>query len=96
MNAALTDVQQRINVKQEAAATEAARRRESDTLNRIRALQQATGDDHLHLVCRDCGSVTETDVSLADGLVGRLADQHGFQTDVAHFAIYGRCQACSS
>ncbi len=56
----------------------------------------ATGDDHLHLVCRDCGSVTETDVSLADTLVGRLADQHGFQTDVAHFAIYGRCQACSS
>ena len=56
----------------------------------------ATGADHLHLVCRDCGSVTETDVTLADGLVGSLAAQHGFQTDVAHFAIYGRCRGCSS
>jgi Fur family ferric uptake transcriptional regulator len=55
----------------------------------------ATVDDHLHLVCRDCGAITETDVSLADDLVARLADQHGFETDVAHFAIYGRCRACT-
>ena len=56
----------------------------------------ATGDDNLHLVCRDCGSVTETDVSLAETLVGRLEEQHGFETDVAHFAIYGRCRECSA
>ena len=56
----------------------------------------ATDDEHLHLVCRDCGAVTETDVSIADDLVVRLADQHGFVTDVAHFAVYGRCKGCSS
>jgi Fe2+ or Zn2+ uptake regulation protein len=28
--------------------------------------------------------------------VGRLAEQHGFETDVAHFAIYGRCRECSA
>jgi Fur family ferric uptake transcriptional regulator len=56
----------------------------------------ATADDHLHLVCRDCGAITETDVSLADDLVARLAEQHGFETDVAHFAIYGRCKGCAS
>jgi Fur family ferric uptake transcriptional regulator len=56
----------------------------------------AAGGDHLHLVCRDCGVVIETDVELADALVARLAEQHGFQTDVAHFAIYGRCQGCTS
>ena len=55
----------------------------------------ATDDDHLHLVCRECGSVTETDVSTADALVHRLAEQHGFETDVAHFAIYGRCKGCA-
>ncbi len=55
----------------------------------------ATGDDHLHLVCRDCGEVTETDVALADGLVAQLAAEHGFDTDVAHFAIYGRCKGCT-
>jgi Fur family ferric uptake transcriptional regulator len=56
----------------------------------------ATVEDHLHLVCRDCGSVTETDVSMADDLVGRLAERHGFETDVAHFAIYGRCKVCAT
>ena len=56
----------------------------------------AAGGDHLHLVCRDCGTVIETDVELADALVARLAEQHGFETDVAHFAIYGRCQECAS
>ena len=56
----------------------------------------ATDEDHLHLVCRECGTVTETNVSAADALVGRLADLHGFETDVAHFAIYGRCRACRS
>jgi Fur family transcriptional regulator, ferric uptake regulator len=50
---------------------------------------------HLHLVCRDCGRVTETDVDVADPLVHRLAEDHGFDTDVAHFAIYGRCRECS-
>lgn len=55
----------------------------------------STGDDHLHLVCRDCGAVTETETSLADGLVAQLAAEHGFDTDVAHFAIYGRCKGCT-
>jgi Fur family ferric uptake transcriptional regulator len=46
-------------------------------------------------VCRDCGSVTETDVAVADPLVTRLAEDHGFDTDVAHFAVFGRCRECS-
>ena len=55
----------------------------------------ASTPDHLHLVCRDCGSVTETNVEIADALVRRLAQEHGFQTDVGHFAIYGRCRRCA-
>lgn len=54
----------------------------------------ATDASHLHLVCRDCGSVTEADVSLTDGLVGSLEASHGFDTDVHHFSIYGRCADC--
>lgn len=55
----------------------------------------ASDDDHLHLVCRDCGQVTETDVALAADFMARLAEEHGFETDVRHFAIFGRCGACS-
>ena len=54
----------------------------------------ATDEAHLHLVCRDCGSVSEVEVDVADELVGRLRRDHGFDTDVEHFAIYGRCREC--
>jgi Fur family ferric uptake transcriptional regulator len=49
---------------------------------------------HMHLVCRDCERVTETDVSLAAPLVESLRVSHGFETDVKHFAIFGRCADC--
>jgi Fur family transcriptional regulator, ferric uptake regulator len=52
-------------------------------------------DAHLHLVCRDCGTITEIDVAIAAELVGRLQAEHEFDTDVEHFAIYGRCRACT-
>lgn len=54
----------------------------------------ADRDQHMHLVCRDCEKVTETDVSLAAPFVESLRATHGFDTDVKHFAIYGRCADC--
>lgn len=53
------------------------------------------GAPHLHLVCESCGAVTEGDVELASGLVGRLREVHGFSPDVEHMAISGRCAACT-
>lgn len=50
---------------------------------------------HMHLVCRDCGTVIETDVSLAQPLIDALRAAHGFDTDMKHFAIFGRCKDCS-
>ncbi len=54
----------------------------------------ATAPRHLHLVCRRCGSITETDPSAADGLVARLRKTIGFETDVEHFSIFGTCRDC--
>ncbi len=55
-----------------------------------------TDEGHLHLVCRGCGEVTGVPVSVADDLVERLARDHGFDTDVRHFAIHGRCGGCAT
>lgn len=54
----------------------------------------ADRDQHMHLVCRDCEKVTEIDVSLAAPFVESLRAAHGFETDMKHFAIFGRCTDC--
>ena len=50
--------------------------------------------DHVHLVCRECGVVSETTPDLVAAVVDRLAAEQGFQADVQHLAIFGVCRAC--
>jgi Fur family ferric uptake transcriptional regulator len=51
-------------------------------------------DDHVHLVCRDCGAVDEADSSLLEDVVRRLSSERGFSVDVGHVAVFGRCASC--
>ncbi|HUW77430.1 MAG TPA: Fur family transcriptional regulator [Candidatus Nanopelagicaceae bacterium] len=50
---------------------------------------------HLHLVCGSCGNVSEAELSLSSDFVAKLVDEHGFHTDITHFAIFGQCAECS-
>jgi Fur family ferric uptake transcriptional regulator len=50
---------------------------------------------HMHLVCRDCAGVIEADLSLAESFRQRLREECGFETDMKHFAIFGRCRTCA-
>jgi Fur family ferric uptake transcriptional regulator len=50
--------------------------------------------DHVHLVCRDCGVVSETTPEMVAAVVDRLAAEEGFQADVRHLAIFGICASC--
>lgn len=52
--------------------------------------------EHVHLVCGECGRVMEAELEATKELVDRLKIDHGFTTDVRHFAIYGTCSECSS
>ena len=54
----------------------------------------ATDDDHVHLVCRVCGRVTETTPDRVEGLVRTLAETEGFVADVGHLAVFGTCRNC--
>lgn len=55
----------------------------------------ATDDDHVHLVCRDCGTVDEASTEVMAAAVEQLSKEKGFAVDVGHFAVFGRCKACS-
>ena len=55
----------------------------------------ASEDDHVHLVCRDCGGVDEVASEVVEDVVRRLSAERGFTVDVGHFAVFGRCRACA-
>jgi Fur family transcriptional regulator, ferric uptake regulator len=52
--------------------------------------------DHVHLVCHECGAVIETPSDLMDDLTRRLRDAQGFELDVTHVALSGRCADCGA
>ena len=54
----------------------------------------ATDADHVHLVCRDCDRVTEIGPDAIRPLITTLEERHGFETDVGHLTVFGRCADC--
>jgi Fur family ferric uptake transcriptional regulator len=50
--------------------------------------------EHVHLVCRKCGAVTDVGPTVADGLVRLLEGEYGFETDVHHLTVHGLCGGC--
>jgi Fur family transcriptional regulator, ferric uptake regulator len=51
---------------------------------------------HLHLVCHTCGQLIElADVAVGDLLHQTLLDRFGFDLDLTHFPLAGRCSSCS-
>jgi Fur family ferric uptake transcriptional regulator len=51
---------------------------------------------HVHLVCQDCGKIGEADRETFAPLTRALDDKHGFETNVSHLTIFGRCAECRS
>jgi Fur family ferric uptake transcriptional regulator len=53
-------------------------------------------DEHIHLVCHACGSVSDAAPELVDTLQRQLREARGFVLDRAHFTVFGRCAACAA
>jgi Fur family ferric uptake transcriptional regulator len=51
-------------------------------------------DDHIHVVCHDCGAVVDAPPDTVDALEQRLLAESGFVLDRAHFTVFGRCGSC--
>ena len=49
---------------------------------------------HHHLICQGCGSVAEVPEAVLTGVRAELDATYGFDANMAHFAIYGRCRDC--
>jgi Fur family ferric uptake transcriptional regulator len=52
--------------------------------------------EHIHLICRDCGRVTEVAPQVVVPMLDMLETSHGFVADVGHLTIFGSCDGCRS
>lgn len=71
--------------------------------NLIRRIQPAgsaarfedrVGDNHHHLICRDCGSMFDIDCAVGSVPCLTADDDHGFEIDEAEVVYWGRCPTC--
>ena len=53
-------------------------------------------DEHGHLYCSSCGRGWELRPSEAEGLVAALHRERGFEVDLSHVTVVGRCADCAS
>jgi len=49
---------------------------------------------HGHLHCKTCGASWEISFAEAGAIVGSLDAERGFEVDLSHVTIVGRCRAC--
>ena len=56
----------------------------------------ATEAAHVHLVCQDCGKIDQASAESIAPLTDALADRHGFEVNVSHLTVFGRCHDCRS
>ncbi|MCF6744802.1 transcriptional repressor [Blastococcus sp. KM273128] len=54
------------------------------------------GDNHHHLVCRDCGAIVDVDCSIGAAPCLTPSDDDGFLIDEAEVVFWGRCPACAT
>lgn len=51
-------------------------------------------DEHFHLVCRVCGSVSHHQGTLVETVASHLRDSHDFLPETIELVVTGRCAAC--
>lgn len=52
------------------------------------------GDNHHHVVCRVCGSISDIDCVVGETPCLEPSDAHGFTVDEAEVVFWGVCPAC--
>jgi Fur family ferric uptake transcriptional regulator len=51
-------------------------------------------DDHVHVICHNCGVVLNAPQDLIDTLARRLLGDDGFVVDRSHLTVFGSCRHC--
>ena len=58
------------------------------------AYRLASGGHHHHLVCSDCGAVSDFSSGDLEQLLDGIAQRTGYAVDAHRLEVYGRCAGC--
>jgi Fur family ferric uptake transcriptional regulator len=53
------------------------------------------GSEHGHLHCTECGATWEIGAAQAAGVAAALRSGDGFEIDIGHVTLVGRCRECA-
>jgi Fe2+ or Zn2+ uptake regulation protein len=56
--------------------------------------ENRVGDNHHHLICRECGRMVDVDCAVGATPCLTAADDEGYEIDEAEVIYWGRCPAC--
>ncbi len=54
------------------------------------------GDNHHHVVCRDCGTIADVDCAIDATPCLTASEDHGFVIDEAEVVYWGTCPTCTA
>lgn len=57
--------------------------------------ESRVGDNHHHLICRDCGTTVDIDCAVGEVPCLTADDDHGFAIDEAEVIYWGLCPTCA-
>lgn len=56
--------------------------------------EDRVGDNHHHIICRDCGSTADVDCATGDTPCLTACDNSGYLIDEAEVIFWGKCPEC--
>src|ERR671920_1140089 len=68
--------------------------RHAHLTDRAPTYHSTTTPTHVHLVCRGCGRLLEAPPEEFDAWREGLRARHGFEADLGHLTVFGRCEEC--
>ncbi|MGW5644847.1 Fur family transcriptional regulator [Saccharopolyspora sp. NPDC003752] len=78
------------------ALTEAGLVRRIEPAGSPARFETRVGDNHHHLVCRNCGAIADVNCAVGEAPCLHTEDQHGFVLDEAEVTFWGICPDCLS
>ena len=62
----------------------------------VARFESRVGDNHHHLICRDCGKMVDVDCAVGATPCLTASNDQGFAIDEAEVIYWGRCPSCQS